>query len=115
MKDISKEIIVDDKKYKIVFNLNVMEDIQKKYGSLKKWLDLVNTNDWNKVDLSALKYSLTLMFNEAIDIENDSLPVEQKKPFLSEKEVGRIISKEMLKIMGETINESTEILDLPNE
>lgn len=115
MKDISKEIVIDNKKYLMVFNLNVMEDLQKKYGSLKKWLDLVNNDDWNKVDLSALKYSLTLMFNEGIDIENDSLPVEQKKTFLSEKEVGRIISKELLKKVEETIDESTEILDLPNE
>lgn len=114
MKDISKEIVIDNKKYLMVFNLNVMEDLQKKYGSLKKWLDLVNNDDWNKVDLSALKYSLTLMFNEGIDIENDSLSVEQKKTFKRKR--GRKNHKQRtFKKVEETIDESTEILDLPNE
>ena len=37
MKDYKFEFEVDDKKYTLVFNLNVMETIQAKYGSVQKW------------------------------------------------------------------------------
>ena len=37
MKEISKTLEYKGKNYKLVFNLNVMEVIQDKYGTLEKW------------------------------------------------------------------------------
>ena len=37
MKEISKEFEYKGKEYKLVFNLNVMEVIQDKYGTLENW------------------------------------------------------------------------------
>ncbi len=112
MKDISKEIEINGVKYSLVFNLNVMEDLQNKYGSLKAWLDLVNTTKWEKIDIHALKYGLHLMFNEGIDISNENLPDDKKIKFLTERQVGRMITDEMLKKFNETIIDSTKIDDL---
>ena len=37
MKDFNGEIQYKDRTYRLVFNLNVMEDIQEKYGSIEEW------------------------------------------------------------------------------
>ena len=37
MKEISKTLEYKGKKYKLAFNLNVMEVIQEKYGTLENW------------------------------------------------------------------------------
>ena len=113
MKDIAKEIIFKDKKYKLVFNLNTMEDLQQKYGSVKNWLYKINPKEWENIDMSALRYGLTLMFNEGIDIENEELKEEEKRPYLTERQVGRMISDELISKFNETIKESTKIDDLP--
>lgn len=113
MKDIQKEIIFKNKKYLLVFNLNVMEELQKKYGSLKDWLELIEAKDWTKIDISALKYGLTLMFNEGIDISNEDLKEEDKQPYLDEKQVGRMITDELINKFNETVEESTKIDNLP--
>lgn len=114
MKDISKNVVVDGKEYTLVFNLNVMEELQIKYGSLQKWIDKVDGKDLNTIDLSALKFGLKLMLNEGIDIKNESLAAEERQPLLTSKQVGRLINPEMLKNISNTVSESTEILDVPN-
>lgn len=113
MKDIRKEIVFNNKKYSMVFNLNVMEELQNKYGSLQEWLNKVETQSLDNIDITALKYGLTLMFNEGIDIENDNLSNEEKKPFLTEKQVGRMITDELITKFNKTMDESTKIDDLP--
>ena len=113
MKDIRKEIILNNQKYSIVFNLNVMEELQFKYGSLQEWLNKIGAKSLDKIDITALKYGLMLMFNEGIDIENDNLPKEEKRPFLTEKQVGRMITDELITKFNETIDESVKIDDLP--
>ena len=37
MKEVSSIIEYKGKEYKIVFNLNVMQEIQEEYGSLREW------------------------------------------------------------------------------
>ena len=41
MKDVIKHIETEKRTYPIVFNLNVMEEIQEHYGSMSAWGDLV--------------------------------------------------------------------------
>lgn len=113
MKDIKQEFIYNKEKYSLVFNLNVMEDLQKKYGSIEEWLKKVSSKHWQDIDMGALKYALTLMINEGIDIENEKLSSIDKKPFFSERQVGRMITNELISQFNKTIEESTKIDNLP--
>ena len=77
--------------YPIVFNLNVLEEIQEKYGSVSEWGKVVETADSDGVPkISDLKEGLLSMINEGIDIKNET--AEQKQKFISLKQVGRIIT-----------------------
>ena len=70
MKDIIKHIKVSDIEYPLSFNLNVMEKIQENYESFSKWGELTDGSD-KEVDVKALKFGITEMINEGIDIENE--------------------------------------------
>ena len=89
MQETIKHINANGIEYPIVFNLNVMEKIQEKYQSLEKWGKLTEGKE-NEIDIKALKLGITEMINEGIDIENETQEV--KREFLSEKQVGRIIT-----------------------
>ena len=56
MKDIYGEISYKDKTYKLAFNLNVMESIQEKYGSVNKWAELT---DKDEPDFKAIIFGFT--------------------------------------------------------
>ena len=100
---------VDDKKYTLVFNLNVMETIQAKYGSVQKWGRLTDSKK-GEPNAKALIFGFSEMINEAIDIENEENNTE--KPFLTLKQVGRIITKagiqESAKQLNKAITESVK-------
>ena len=109
MKDYKFEFEVDEKKYSLVFNLNVMESIQNKYGSVQKWGKLTDSKN-GEPNVKALIFGFTEMINEAIDIENDENNTD--KPFLTLKQVGRIITKagiqESAKKLNNAITESVK-------
>lgn len=93
----------EKKTYPIVFNLNVMEEIQERYGSLDKWGELTQGDGEPKI--KDLKTGIMLMINEAIDIEND---VNGKNdPLLTEKQVGRIMSEVGIDVIVKKIQEIT--------
>lgn len=79
--------------YNLVFNLNVMEEIQEEYGSISEWGDL--TDNEKEPNAKAVIFGLTAMLNEGIDIDNeDNEGVEgyvPKKP-LTRKQVGRLLT-----------------------
>ena len=95
-----------------------MQEIQIKYGSIQKWGELTdgkrkkdgNTDDYVEVDISALIFGIKAMLNEAIDIENETKEV--KEPFLTDKQVGRLISRmglmEATKKANDTVINSTQ-------
>ena len=109
MKDYKFTFEVDDKKYTLVFNLNVMETIQAKYGSVQKWGRLTDSKK-GEPNAKALIFGFSEMINEAIDIENEENNTE--KPFLTLKQVGRIITKagiqESAKQLNKAITESVK-------
>ena len=70
MKDYKFEFEVDTQKYTLVFNLNVMETIQAKYGSVQKWWRLTDRKN-GEPNEKALIFGFTEMINEAIDMENE--------------------------------------------
>ena len=80
-----------DKKYPLVFNINVMEEIQEAYGSISAWGAIVENADGGEPKVKDLKIGLMLMINEGIDIENEEL--SEKRAFVNSKQVGRLISE----------------------
>lgn len=84
-------IVTKDKSYPIVFNINVMEEIQEAYGSISAWGAIVENAEGGEPKVKDLKIGLTMMINEAIDIENEE--TSEKRPFVTSKQVGRLIGE----------------------
>lgn len=103
MKEISKTLEYKDKKYKLVFNLNVMEVIQEKYGTLGDWGKLTDgkEND-GEPNAKAVIFGITAMLNEGIDIENEENGTKEK--MLTKKQVGRMITEIGLKSSTQLMN-----------
>ena len=103
MKNARVYIETEKKKIPHVFNLNVMEEIQEKYGTLGKWGEITTGDGEPKV--KDLKAGIMAMMNEAIDIENEENGTDEKP--LSEKQVGRIMTEVGIKAIVEKIQEIT--------
>lgn len=103
MKEISKTFEYKGKEYKLVFNLNVMEVIQDKYGTLENWGKLTDgeEND-GEPNAKAVIFGITAMLNEGIDIENEENGTEEK--MLTNKQVGRMITEIGLKSSAQLMN-----------
>lgn len=109
MIDTIKHINCNGIDYPLVFNLNVIDKIQDKYGSYEKWGEMTDGNE-KEVNIGALKFGILEMINEGIDIENDNKEI--KREFLNLKQVGRIITelgiKHLTEKVQETVIESTK-------
>lgn len=103
MKNTIVYINTEKKDYPIVFNLNVMEEIQDKYGSLDKWGALTQGDGEPRV--KDLKYGILTMINEGIDIENENNGTNV--PMLTEKQVGRLMTEVGIETIVEKIREIT--------
>lgn len=110
MKEAYGKIQYKNKEYKLVFNLNVMENIQEEYGTLDKWGELTDGSENGEPDAKAVIFGFKEMINEGIDIENEENGTDIKP--LTHKQVGRIISEvgmvEATQAMNETVVESTK-------
>ncbi len=131
MKDFNGKVQYKGKDYKLVFNLNVMETIQEKYGSLDEWGELTDGTHFAKEQYAKEKGSLdgwdllkdkdkakyttepnakavifgfTEMLNEGIDMDNEENGTDIK-PFTL-KQVGRLISEIGLSNATEKLNET---------
>lgn len=109
MIDTIKYIECKNIKYPLVFNLNVIEKIQDKYGSYEKWGEMTDGKK-REINIGALKFGILEMINEGIDIENENNEV--KREFLTAKQVGRLITelgmKRLTDKVQETVIESTK-------
>lgn len=99
--------------YKIVFNLNVMEEIQDEYGSLEAWGEL--TDSEKEPNMKAVLFGLGAMLNEGIEIDNeDNAEIEgyEPKKKLTKRQVGRLLSEvgfsEVTQKLNNTVIESTK-------
>ena len=103
---ISKMPIIEykGKKYSLVFDMNVIETLQTKYGSFNKWSDLVQPTDGTECSIEALKFGFCEAINEGIDIANEDN--EDKLQPLTLKQIGRIITEIGLKEINEKIQEA---------
>ena len=89
--------------YPLVFNLNVMEEIQEQYGSLDNWGRI--TQGDGEPHIKDLKNGIVAMINEGVDIENEG---REKKEFpLTRKQVGRIMTEVGIPYLIEKIREIT--------
>ena len=79
------------RKYPIVFNINVMEEIQEAYGTISAWGAIVENAEGGEPKIKDLKIGLAMMINEGIDIENEM--TGENVPMVTTKQVGRIISE----------------------
>lgn len=120
MQEKIKHIKVNEIEYPLVFNLNVMEKIQDRYESIEKWGGMTDGKDKKdgtkqEVNLEALKYGITEMINEGIDIENEMS--EKKREFVTGKQVGRIITEfgleKMLQNTQDTVIDATKSDEKP--
>ena len=84
-------ISTSNRKYPVTFNINVMEEIQEAYGSIGAWGAIVENAEGGEPKVKDLKIGLMAMINEGIDIENEMTGVNM--PFVTSKQVGRIISE----------------------
>ena len=89
MKNTVVYINTEKKKYPLAFNLNVMEEIQEKYGSLDEWGRITQGSGEAKV--KDLKVGILAMINEAIDMQNEENNTNE--PMLTAKQVGRIMTE----------------------
>lgn len=95
MKEKETVIKIHDTEYKFTFNLNVMQEIQMEYKTLQNWGELTSDTtpegEKKEPDLKALIYGIKAMINEGIDIDNENSEI--KRGFLTDRQVGRIITE----------------------
>ena len=107
MRDYRGSLTYKDHKYMMVFNLNVMEEIQREYGTVEKWGAMT---DGDEPDAAALKFGVLAMLNEGIDIENEETGSDLK-PFTL-KQIGRLLTEVGIDIaagaMRDTVTESSK-------
>lgn len=115
MKDNAGKITYKEKEYKLIFNLNVMEEIQEEYGTIDKWTELTSGAN-QEVNIKALKFGYRAMLNEALSIEADEKG-EEYKP-VTPAFVGRMLTdiglENMTKTLQDTVIESTKTEDEKN-
>lgn len=109
MKNTYQTIEYKGKKYKLVFDMNVMEGIQEKYGSIEKWGELTDGSK-GEPNAKAIKFGFTAMLNEGIDIDNEENDTKEKP--LTLKQVGRMMTEigftNSAEALNKTVVESTK-------
>lgn len=103
----NKVVYIETEKRKIplVFNLNVMEEIQEQYGSLEKWGAITQGDGEPKI--KDLKAGIMAMMNEGIDIENEENGTNETP--LTDKQIGRIMSEVGIQEVVKKIQEITVV------
>ena len=90
--------------YDLVFNLNVMEQIQEEYGTVAAWGDL--TDNAAEPNAKAVIFGLMCMINEGIDIYNEENADEEPKAFMTRKQVGRMLTEIGLEEAAQKLKDS---------
>ena len=109
IKDISTEFEYKGNTYRLVFNLNVMEAIQDKYGTIENWGKLTD-GEGGEPNAKAVIFGFREMINEGIDIMNEETGNDVKP--LTLKQTGRLITDigiaEATKKLNKTVIDSTQ-------
>lgn len=103
MKSKLQEIEYKDKKYKLAFDLNVMEAIQDEYGSIEAWGKLVEPEK-GEPNIKALVFGAMQMINEGIEISNEEDGTDEK--LLTHRKVARILTEVGLESVTDKVQKS---------
>lgn len=103
LKDIVNEIEYKGNKYLIVFNLNVMQEIQEEYKTIEAWGGMTDGTS-GEINIKALIFGFTKMINEGIEIRNEENNTDIKP--MTEKQVGRMITDIGLEAIAQKLNEA---------
>ena len=111
MKEMYGKLPYKGREYTLAFNLNVMELIQARYGSLDAWQGkLFGGENGDECDIKALKYGIMEALNEGIEIDNEEQGTDLK-PF-TDRQVGRLLTEygveKAMKALSTTMKDSTE-------
>ena len=87
-----QHVTIDGKDYPFIYSINVMATLQKKYGSIQAWADVVEpkpkkNGERIEPDLDALIFFFTEAFNEGIEVENEEKNINRQ--LLTSRQVGR--------------------------
>jgi hypothetical protein len=88
MKDVLLHFEAKGIEYPLAFNINVIETMQEKYGSLSEFAKVLSPES-GEPRMKDIKFIYMECINEGIDMENENK--SEKMPFITEKQVGRII------------------------
>lgn len=88
--------------YPLAFTFNVLEEIQEEYGSFDAWKEKFDPKDGD-IQIKDLKFTVKVMVNEGIDIENDEKG--ENRPFVTNKKIGRILTEIGMKNMTEQLKD----------
>lgn len=105
MLDTLKHITVNGQQYPIAFTLNVMEKIQEQYGNISAWSKALQPEEGQEPQIKDVIWTFKEFINEGIDIENEN--TGEKRPFLTHKQVGRLISQIGFKEINDIIQSLT--------
>lgn len=109
MKDVNGTIQYKGRDYRLVFNLNVMEQIQEEYGSIDHWGELTDGQN-GEPNAKAVIFGFAAMLNEGLDIDNEENGTDYKP--LTLKQVGRLITEvgmnKTMDVLTETVVNSTQ-------
>lgn len=93
MKDISDTLTYKGKEYKLVFDFNVMQDLQEEYGTFNKWVGEAYGQKTGEPSVKALAFAIMSMVNNGIEIENeDRKPEEAEKP-ITARQANRMLTE----------------------
>lgn len=98
MKDFYTKWEVNGKEYTLAWNLNVMEEMQDKYGSLEAWGKI---SEGEEPKISSIIDAFEAMINEGIEIDNEKSGTNEKP--LTHRQIGRIISAYGVENAAETM------------
>ena len=98
MKDFYTKWEVNGKEFTLAWNLNVMEEMQDKYGSLEAWGKI---SEGEEPKISSIIDAFEAMINEGIEIDNEKNGINEKP--LTHRQIGRIISAYGVENAAETM------------
>ena len=93
MKDISDTLEYKGKTYKLVFDFNVMQDLQDEYGTFNKWVEKAYGEETGEPSVAALAFAIMSMVNNAIDEENEDKAPEEAEKHVTARTANRMLSE----------------------
>ena len=81
------------KKYPLVFDLNVMQDIQEEYGTFDKWAQLTIGKTNGEHSTKAVLFAIMCMINEGIEIQREEYPNDITPKPVTLRQVGRMMTE----------------------